>query len=94
VQPIVTPRFAPSCTEDLLKQLGELAAAESLPIQSHINENKDEIKWVAELFPESKSYADVCCVCVCVCVCILYVVCGACVCLGLDVSCLGLRERE
>ncbi len=59
VKPIVSPRFAPSCTPRLLKGLGELAAEYDLPIQSHINENMDEINWVAELFPEAQNYADV-----------------------------------
>ncbi len=59
VKPILSPRFAPSCTLTLLNGLGKLAAEFDLPIQSHINENMDEIKWVAELFPESENYADV-----------------------------------
>lgn len=59
IQPIVTPRFAPSCTGDMMQWLGELAKDESLPIQTHLDENPNEIKWVAELFPNSKSYADV-----------------------------------
>ena len=40
VNAIVTPRFAPSCSEELLGRLGELAREEDLPIQTHICENK------------------------------------------------------
>ncbi|MEX1307587.1 MAG: guanine deaminase [Eubacteriales bacterium] len=59
VLPVITPRFAPTCTKELLAGLGELAAEYDVPIQSHINENLDEIKWVADLFPEAENYADV-----------------------------------
>lgn len=59
VSPIITPRFAPSCTENMLKWLGDLAKKEQLPVQTHVSENHDEIKWVGELFPEADSYTDV-----------------------------------
>ena len=58
VRPIITPRFVPSCTPELLKACGELAAKYQLPVQSHLSENMSEIAWVAELEPESKSYGD------------------------------------
>ena len=58
VRPIITPRFVPSCTPELLKACGELAAKYQLPVQSHLSENMSEIVWVAELEPESKSYGD------------------------------------
>ncbi|KAL8725883.1 MAG: hypothetical protein Q9166_007080 [cf. Caloplaca sp. 2 TL-2023] len=58
VQPIVTPRFAPSCTKSLLSALGKLAKDENLPIQTHISENRAEIKLVGEMFPENDSYAE------------------------------------
>lgn len=59
LKPILTPRFAPSCTMETMKGLGELAQQRNLPVQTHISENSREIDWVKELFPESKSYADV-----------------------------------
>ncbi|XP_029295721.1 guanine deaminase [Cottoperca gobio] len=59
VRPVVTPRFALSCTGALLGQLGAIAKNNNLHIQSHISENVEEIKLVKELFPESKSYTDV-----------------------------------
>ncbi|XP_022056545.1 guanine deaminase [Acanthochromis polyacanthus] len=58
-KPVVTPRFAPSCSRELLEQLGEIAKNNNLHIQSHISENKEEIQLVKELFPESESYTDV-----------------------------------
>lgn len=59
VKPIVTPRFVPSCTSNLMKELGKLAKEYNVHIQSHLSENKGEIEWVKELHPESKNYADV-----------------------------------
>ena len=55
---ILTPRFTPSCTDCLLKSLGEIAKDENIPIQSHLCENISEINWVRELSPNSKNYAD------------------------------------
>ena len=58
VRPIITPRFVPSCTPQLLKACGELANKYQLPVQSHLSENTSEIAWVAELEKESTSYGD------------------------------------
>lgn len=56
----ITPRFAPSCSEAQLRGAGELAARyPSVWIQSHVAENKDEIRWARELFPQSRSYLSV-----------------------------------
>jgi guanine deaminase len=59
ITPIITPRFAPSCTEALLRALGDLAARTQLPVQTHISENENEIALVKELFPKHASYTDV-----------------------------------
>lgn len=61
VKPIITPRFAISCTSEGLAQLGELAASTSPPthIQTHISENDDEIQTVKALFPDCSTYAEV-----------------------------------
>lgn len=56
--PILTPRFIPSCTDELMIKLGEIQREYNLPVQSHLSENKDEIKWVQELCPNSKNYGD------------------------------------
>ena len=58
VQPIVTPRFIPSCTPEMLRVCGELAAKHHLHVQSHLSENKDEIAQVRRLEPESSCYGD------------------------------------
>jgi guanine deaminase len=53
----ITPRFAPSCSEAQLRGAGELAAQyPDVWIQSHVAENKDEIRWARELFPAARSY--------------------------------------
>lgn len=59
VQPIVTPRFAPTCPEDQLASLGQLASKYGCHIQSHLGETQPECNWVKELFPWAKSYTDV-----------------------------------
>lgn len=59
VKPVITPRFAPSCTGALLGQLGAIAKNNNLHIQSHISENPEEVKLVKDLFPDSESYTDV-----------------------------------
>ena len=60
VQPILTPRFALSCSRDLLTRLGSLAASDpTLHIQTHISENEREIEETLKRFSEAKSYADV-----------------------------------
>lgn len=59
VKPIITPRFAPSCTRELLDGLGELARYYKVPVQSHVGETKREVEWVRELFPKAKNYLDV-----------------------------------
>ena len=53
----ITPRFAPTCTSAQLSGAGELAAKyPDVWIQSHVAENKDEIAWARQLFPDSRSY--------------------------------------
>lgn len=56
---IITPRFIPTCSSELLEGLGALAIKYNVPIQSHLNENKNEVIWVKELYPQSKNYASV-----------------------------------
>ncbi|KKO98632.1 hypothetical protein THAR02_09262 [Trichoderma harzianum] len=58
VSPIITPRFAPSCSAEAMKGLAELHRQTGLPIQTHVSENPGEIQLVAQLFPESNSYTD------------------------------------
>ncbi|MBR6825986.1 MAG: amidohydrolase family protein, partial [Oscillospiraceae bacterium] len=57
-KPILTPRFVPTCTDELLKGLGELSRKYKVPVQSHLSENLGEIAWVRELQPDAKFYGD------------------------------------
>lgn len=56
VKPILTPRFTPSCSDELMAGLGKLAAERDLPVQSHLSENRGEIAWVKELCPDCGRY--------------------------------------
>ncbi len=56
----ITPRFAPTSTEEQLRLAGELARTyPDTYIQTHVSENEAECAWVRELFPASRSYIDV-----------------------------------
>lgn len=57
-KPILTPRFIPSCTDELMRKLKEIQVKYQLPMQSHLSENYGEITWVQELCPESQFYGD------------------------------------
>ncbi|KAK8214475.1 hypothetical protein IWZ01DRAFT_432907 [Phyllosticta capitalensis] len=59
VAPIITPRFAPSCTSHALSLLGALQREHDLLAQTHISENPSEVALVKAMFPSAKSYADV-----------------------------------
>lgn len=60
VEPVLTPRFAISCSDHLLSALGDMARTDpSLPIQTHISENRNEVRNTLKLFPTATSYADV-----------------------------------
>ncbi len=58
VNPILTPRFIPACSPNLLKIIGKMAQETGIPVQSHLSENRSEIAWVRELEPESTCYGD------------------------------------
>jgi guanine deaminase len=53
---IFTPRFAGSCSMELMKRVGKIARDRNAFVQSHLSENIDEVKWVRRLFPECASY--------------------------------------
>jgi guanine deaminase len=54
-----TPRFAPSCSRELMLGAGRLAQTYDAFIQTHLAENLQELEWVRQLFPEADSYTDV-----------------------------------
>jgi guanine deaminase len=53
----VTPRYALSCSQELLDGAGDLAKRLDLPVQTHLNETADEIREVRHRF--HKPYVDV-----------------------------------
>jgi guanine deaminase len=56
----VTPRFAPTSTPEQLSLAGKLLGEyPDLYMHTHLSENRQEIEWVKELFPERKGYLDV-----------------------------------
>ncbi|OJJ07277.1 hypothetical protein ASPVEDRAFT_46622 [Aspergillus versicolor CBS 583.65] len=53
VKPVVTPRFAISCTPELLHGLGEIVKRDTtLAVQTHFNEAQQEVDATKELFPQ------------------------------------------
>ncbi|KAI9369118.1 hypothetical protein BJX61DRAFT_177559 [Aspergillus egyptiacus] len=53
IKPVVTPRFAISCTPDLLGGLGELVKRDkTLAVQTHFNKAQQEIDATRALFPQ------------------------------------------
>jgi len=56
----VTPRFAPTSTPEQLALAGQLFKEyPDLYMHTHLSENRKEIEWVRELFPERQGYLDV-----------------------------------
>jgi len=56
----ITPRFAASSTPEQLEAAGALwREFPDALVQSHLSENRAEIAWIRELFPEARDYVDV-----------------------------------
>ncbi len=56
----LTPRFAPSCTPEMMRELGRMHVQyPDTFVQTHYAENTAELQWIAELFPKAKDYLDV-----------------------------------
>lgn len=55
----VTPRFAISCSAELLRESAALAASTGAYWQTHVSEDRGEIAETARLFPEALDYVDV-----------------------------------
>jgi len=58
VFPILTPRFIPTCSDELMRKLSAIQKSYHLPLQSHLSENLSEIEFVKKLCPNSKYYGD------------------------------------
>jgi guanine deaminase len=52
----VVPRFALSCSPALLRGAADLAAAHGLWVQTHISENREELRATAAAFPGARDY--------------------------------------
>ena len=56
----VTVRFAPTSSPAQLAMAGDLCRRDAtLYMQTHVAENRDEVRWVGELYPHARSYLDV-----------------------------------
>jgi guanine deaminase len=58
-KPILTPRFIPCCTDQLMEKLRQIQMAYGIPVQSHLSESKGEIEFVKFLHPDDPFYGDV-----------------------------------
>lgn len=56
---IITPRFVPACSDELMDGLGKLSLKYQVAVQSHLDENPSEIALVKELEKNDRSYSDV-----------------------------------
>ncbi|MEI8342635.1 MAG: guanine deaminase [Verrucomicrobiota bacterium] len=54
-----SPRFALSCSDDLMRGASELAGKYSAYLQTHLAENREEIEKVRSQFPWATDYTDV-----------------------------------
>lgn len=60
VQPILTPRFAISCSDALLTSISAMMSRDpSLRLQTHLSENEGEIEFTKKLFPFTSCYTEV-----------------------------------
>ncbi len=56
----ITPRFAATSTAEQMTLAGQLFAEHpGVYLQSHVAENQAEVAWIAELYPQARSYLDV-----------------------------------
>ncbi|KAB8263326.1 guanine deaminase [Aspergillus pseudonomiae] len=56
VTPVITPRFAITCDEHLLRELDALVKQNpGIPVQTHFNESHGEVNFTRDLFPQFKN---------------------------------------
>jgi guanine deaminase len=56
---VFTPRFAGSCSMELMMRVGKITRDRNAFIQSHLSENPGEVAWIRQLFPTFPSYTAV-----------------------------------
>lgn len=57
-KPILTPRFIPCCTDELMEELRRIQMTYGIPVQSHLSENPGEIEFVHRLRPQNEFYGE------------------------------------
>lgn len=50
VEPIITPRFLPTCSKKLLQGLSTMATQHNVNIQSHLSESGDEVAFTQSIY--------------------------------------------
>jgi len=55
----ITPRFAGSCSRNLLRRCGQIARECSVHIQTHLAESPSEVAWITNLFPDYPNYTSI-----------------------------------
>ncbi len=56
---IFSPRFAPTCSKKMMEYVGQFIQDHNAFMQTHLSENRNEIEWIEQLYPEFKSYTDI-----------------------------------
>lgn len=59
ISPVLTPRFAGSCTDSLMNWLCEVRKSGDYHCQTHLSENHAEIEWITNMFPQYDNYTDI-----------------------------------
>lgn len=59
VKPLITPRFAPTCSRELIEGLGKLSKEYRCGLHTHLVESKWEAKEALRLFPDCRSDAEI-----------------------------------
>ena len=59
VKPIIIPRFAPTCSKELLYGLGKLGQKYGCGVHTHLSESLAEVQWTLELFPGYNSDGEI-----------------------------------
>ena len=57
-KPILTPRFIPCCTDELMEELRQIQMTYGIPVQSHLSESPGEIDFVHFLRPDNAFYGE------------------------------------
>jgi guanine deaminase len=56
---IILPRYAGSCSMELMREAANISKQNGLMLQTHLSENKDELLYIKKLYPKHKTYLDI-----------------------------------